>query len=154
MQGLLAQPQQAAPQQVNPFQQNEKQANIDAQSLQKHIASIVKAAQHVMYSPETRKMFLGRLKKQLQAKPPAEAAASTAVDIITLLAAQSQFSMNAKAIVPAGILITGEVLSFISKAFDKPVTEEVSNMAMQLFAKEIMTRTGADKIGGQDVQPV
>ena len=69
MQGLLAQPQQ--PQQPGGFQQSEQQANIDAQALQKHIMNIVKAAQHIMYSPETRKMFTNRLTQKMKAMPAA-----------------------------------------------------------------------------------
>lgn len=140
MQGLLAQQPAQTP--------TEQQANLDAQGMQKHIQNIVFAAQHIMYAPETRKHFIQDLMRKIaQYKDPAIAAAAEASDLMMLLMAESKFKMNSKAVVPAGIMLTGEVLSFISQATKTKVNEEDSHQAMTAFAKMIMQKTGAQNVG-------
>lgn len=148
MPGLLQAQPQAQPQVPPQSAPTEQQAGLDAQGLQKHIQNIVFAAQHVMYAPETRQHFIADLMKKLkQLNDPGIAAAAEATDLMMLLMAESKFKMNPKAVVPAGVMLTGEILSFISKAMKTEVNEEDSHQAITAFAKMILQKTGAQNVG-------
>lgn len=151
MNGLLQaqpQPQTAPPQAAPQSAPTGKPSTLDAQGMQQHIKNIVLAAQHVMYDPATRQHFIMDLMNKLkQFKDPAIAAAAEASDMMMLLAAESQFKMNPKALVPAGVILTGEILGFISKSLKVKVNEEDSHQAITAFAKMIMQKTGAQNVG-------
>jgi hypothetical protein len=152
MQGLLAQQpaqpvqpvQPAAPAQSTTLQQQTaQQANISDADLQSHIKNIVLAAQHVMYSPETRQHFMQEVAAKIKQMPPPAAAASIAVNLILTLIGQSKFKMNPKAVVPAGIIISGDILAFIEKATHKPMNEKDAHATVGLFVKGILAKIGA-----------
>lgn len=127
---------------------------LDPAALQDRVHKIVLAAQHVMYAPEMRDKFIQSVKSKLAVMPAPAAAALLAINLILVLIGQSGFKMNPQAIVPAGIMITGEILSFIEKATKVNITPEDSHKAIELFTKGILAKVSQKQqqiqAGGQN----
>lgn len=146
--GMLNQ-QQAAPQ---PPVQQAQGVPVDAQKLQAHVNNIVKAAHLFMYSKSTSSDYTEELALNVKKFPPKIAAAKTAVMVIMLLVNQSQFKMMQKAVIPAGIMIAGEILDFIGESQNHQPTEQDAHDTIGLFIKEIQEQI--DEItGGAQAQP-
>lgn len=117
-------------------------APVSAQQLQKHVNNIVKVAHVYMYSNQTKEEYISSLKKAMKQYPPQLAAAHTAIDTIFLLIQQSQFKMMQQAVVPAGIMIAGEILDFIAQSTKHKVTEKESSDTIAAFIQLIQERIG------------
>ena len=127
---------QAAP------QQTAQGADAESQKMQQHVQNIVKVAHVFMYSDKTKDQFMNELKGHLgDGEAPKLAAAKTALAIMTLLAHQSNFTMNQQAFIPAGIMITGEILDFIAAIQNHKPNARDAQEAVMLFINEVKNMT-------------
>lgn len=155
MPGLIdAQPQQAAqpiqqaqqmpaqqPQQMPSQPTPEAVAATKQKTFQ--VQKIVLAAQKVMYGEKTGSEFL----KMLQGDDVVKIAANAATNIMLILIGESKLQVNAELIIPAGVIVIGDVLDFIEKAKGTPHTEVQVEDAIEAFIQQIMAAMGAQKQG-------
>ena len=138
MQGMLAQqPPVQAPPQAQPQQ---AAVPMDAQKLQKHVNNVVKAAHIYMYGKQTNKHFKDMLMKEAKGNSPHNAAAEAAIEVIFLMVQQSQFKMSQKAVIPAGIMIAGEILDLLGEVTKHKITEQDSSATITAFIMLIKKR--------------
>lgn len=151
MPGLINAPQQAAqpmPQQAP--QQMPSQPSPDAVATTKQktfqVQKIVLAAQKVMYSEKTGSEFL----KMLQGEDVVKIAANAATNIMLILIAESKLKINPELIIPAGVIVIGDILDFIEKAKGTPHTEVQVEDAIEAFIQQVMAAMGTQKQGAQE----
>lgn len=146
---LQTQPQAQQPQQG--------MAPVDAGKLQQHVNNIVKAAHAFMYSSSTHMEYTKELKANLQSNPPKVAAAKTAVSIMLLLIAESgkdgEIKMLQKAVLPAGIMIAGEILDFVAEAHHHKASEQDAHDTISLFVSELQKSIAHITQGAQQSAP-
>lgn len=150
MPGLIdAQPQQApmpqqAPQQM-PGQPTPEAAAVTKQKTFQ-VQKIVLAAQKVMYSEKTGSEFL----KMLQGDDVVKIAANAATNIMLILIGESKMQINAELIIPAGVIVIGDILDFIEKAKGTPHTEVQVEDAIEAFIRQMMASMGAQEQGAPE----
>ena len=135
---------------------DQQAAQAEQQKLQAHIDNVVKAAHAFMYSNETKQHFMDELRIHMKEGDPVSAAANTAVGVIMLLVSQSKFQMNQKAVIPAGIMIAGEILDFIYGSMGKKASEKDAHATIEMFIKLLQDAISKIMAGGQaqpDAQP-
>ena len=118
--------QQAQPQQGQP--------QLSKEQLQAHIKNIEKAAHLFMYNKATTAHFQQSLKAELQHVPPKVAAAKIAAQMMMMFIGQSHYAMSQQAVIPAGVMIAGEVLDFVGKIMKVPIEEKDAHDVIALFA--------------------
>lgn len=142
MPGLIsAQPQQAPVQQPQQPQQTPPQAQPSPeQTKQKtfQIQKIALAAQKVMYGEKTGKEFL----KTLQGDDVVQMASKAATNVMMILIAESNLRINPELVIPAGVIVVGDILDFIEKAKGITHTEAQVEDAIEAFVTQMMAAVG------------
>ena len=110
------------------------QPQLSKEQLQAHIKNIEKAAHLFMYNKATTAHFQQSLKAELQHVPPKVAAAKIAAQMMMMFIGQSHYQMSQQAVIPAGVMIAGEVLDFIGKIMKVPIEEKDAHDVIALFA--------------------
>lgn len=133
MMGLIdAQPQQTQQPADAGFSSPEQQpAQPDKQKMFK-IQKIVVAAQKLMYNPKTK--FI----QSLEEGDPAQVAAKAAVSVMLILIQESQLKIDPSLIIPAGVIVVGDILDFLEQAGGVKHDENQVEQAVELFVKQIM----------------
>ena len=145
---LLQQPQQ--PQQV-PAAPTQQTADAESEKLKQHVGNIVHAAHLFMYGNATRDKYMTELKTISKGRTPPQIASKMAETIMLILMQQSNFKMHPKAVIPAGIMIAGEILDFLAESSGGEANEKMANETIMLFVKEIQD-TIAKVVGQPAVQ--
>ena len=133
------QPAQSAPQQ--PAQQ---QPLINPQQKLRAVQEVVLDAQRIMYSKETRAVFMQELKDGDLIKT----SANTAVNLMLILLQKSKMTMNVEVVIPAGVIILGEIMDFLEKSRDIKFADPDVKRAIKLFCQTMIAKTtpkGAQK---------
>lgn len=146
--GILEQPAQAQ-QPVQDTSQPQQGQQVDSAKLQQHVANVVKAAHLFMYSKQTGSDYMKELGANMKSYPPKIAAAKTAVMVILMLAHHSQFQMMQQAVIPAGIMIAGEILDFIGETQHHKPSEQDAHDTIALFVQELQQQIGKITQGAQ-----
>lgn len=136
------QPQQPTPQPAQPSPEQTKQKVFQIQK-------IALAAQKVMYSETTGKEFL----KELRGDDVVQMAAKAATNVMMLLIAESKLKINPELIIPAGVMVIGDILDFIEQAKGIKHTEDQVESAIELFVKQMLSAVSPDQANQPPAQP-
>lgn len=138
-------PQQTSPQQ--PAQPSPEQIKQKTFQIQK----IALAAQKVMYGEKTGKEFL----KTLQGDDVVQMASKAAANVMMILIAESNLRINPELVIPAGVIVVGDILDFIEKAKGITHTEAQVEDSIEAFINQMMTAVGkSPQQAQQPQQPV
>lgn len=155
MPGLIdAQPQQASSvPPAQPSMQTPAQGQPGAIAATKaktfQVQKIALAAQKVMYGEKTGKEFM----KSLQGDDVVSMTANAATNVMLLLISESQLKINPELIIPAGVVVVGDIMDFIEKARGIQHTDDDVEAAIEMFVKQIMSAVGGDQQPQQVMQP-
>ena len=130
-------------------QQPPTQNDADTKAKTLQVQRIVLAAQKVMYSKETGVEFL----KALQGDDVVKMAANAATSVMLILISESKFKIDPSLVIPAGVLIIGDIMDFIEQGKGIKHTEEQVEDAILAFVKQIMASVTPDNKGVAQVQP-
>ncbi|HLP99228.1 MAG TPA: hypothetical protein VK149_12375 [Sideroxyarcus sp.] len=119
---------------------------------QQMLGKVIQAAEKLMYSPQTRPLFMKLLDRE---GDRLEIAADAAVKVTLTIVDDVQGKVNpsfagiAGALVaPAGVAILGDVLDFMQKTENLQVTEEMTHKAIGIFLQKL---DAAVKAGGDSI---
>lgn len=76
-------------------------------------------------------------------------ASDAATTVMLILISESKFKINPELIIPAGVLVIGDILDFIEKTKGLKHTDEEVEMTIETFIKQIMSAVG----GAQQAPP-
>ena len=114
------------------------------------IKKLVFAGKKVLYSDQTQGKFL----RQLDPNAPAESAAKVASVVVVLLVQQSQGQMTPDHVMPAGLILVGDLLDYMVKTFDIQIDDEVTKEAMRLFAEQMLDAFSGPAAADEQAMPM
>lgn len=142
MPGLInAQAQQAPQQQPAQPQAQQPQQEPSPQNLEAtkrkmfQMKKIVLAAQKVLYGDKTRARFL----KMMKGDDLVQIASNITTTIMLILISESRMKINPELIIPAGVIVIGDILDFVEKAKGAKHTEVQVEDSIEAFVKQIMS---------------
>lgn len=113
----------------------------------KQVEGLALAGKQVLYNPQMK----GKLLTQLKPENPAQSAADVALSTILLVIQKGGANTPPDAIVPAGLVLVGDLLDYMEKADGIEVTEELTEQAIELFVQ--MALKAFTQGTGQPEQP-
>lgn len=113
------------------------------------VQKIVLAAQKVMYSEKTGAEF----RKMLQGDDVVQTAAKAATSVMLILISESKLQIDPQLIIPAGVVVVGDVLDFIEQAQGIKHDENQVEESVELFIKQIMQAVSPEQ-PQEPAQPV
>lgn len=114
----------------------EAQANEMTMKAQKALL----AAKHLMYDDKYKADFFHDMKEFQKSMPPVQAAAEEAANLIFVLFAASHQTLDPRVIVPAGVLIVGEIMDFLEKVNKTKFSDKDHTDSLKLFIEAIKNK--------------
>lgn len=111
------------------------------------IQKISLAAQKLMYDESTRGDFM----KMLHGDDVVQIAANAATNVMLILIKESGFEMNKESIIPAGVVVIGDILDFLEQSKGFKHTEAQVEDAIEAFVKQMMSAVSGTQ--ATQVQP-
>lgn len=142
--GLLdsAQPQQAQQPSSDMVQMG------DVKSKMVDLQRLVIAGKKILYSAKTREKILAGL------QPTPESVGNTIAGVMGLILNQAgPDKAKPDLIVPAGVMLVGDLLKFLSETQDVEVTDELSKASIAAFAQVMVDQMGPAQQAQQPQQP-
>lgn len=112
------------------------------EKIMQEVGQLVMAAQKVLYSEKTSKFIWQHIKTA--SKDPAKQAAAGALLALGVVGGEVK-NLNPETVVPAGVVLTADVLDFMSKVSGNEYDEAVHKRAITAFAGKIQQMAGGAK---------
>ena len=144
--GLLDTAQPAAPAQA-PNSPMVQTADVDAKM--KDMQRLVVAGKKVLYDETTREKTLAGL------EPTPESIGQTVMGVMGVVMSQvGPDKAKPDLIIPAGVMLVGDLLDFAAEAADVEVTEELGKACIVAFAQAMMDQTGGQQAPTPEAAPM
>lgn len=131
--GLLNQPPQPGAPTLQGVDVNSPASKGNVERMDK-LQGLVLAGKKVLYDPSMK----GKLLEGVTPEQPAKSAADVAATVMLLLIQKDAKGVAPDAVVPAGLVLVGEVLDFLSKAHGVEVDEAISEQAIGMFVNHML----------------